>query len=322
MAETLAGYEPLVADAPDILYIPPPKNSAVCVDTVAELAREASERLIVFDNIVVHAIVGNARQPVQEAIRLVKGERRGLKQPVGCTMPFDDPFLLNVFDAKSITKDKKIPALYADPEVQEERLGGIAFLRGPIKDDVSHVPDCMLSEKPRKDGSGNDRLLQAWSPAGNPGAEMLLREMIKQGAWPVMSSANVSGQAEIVDRIAAKTFARRRGLAYAAINPAPHQPLRPWGSTPITEARFNENKLRWEMVWTRTGCFGPALLLRLFPDLPVQIDEARKQPDPKYPDKILQLEDIQSMRPRHLRMRTPKGADLRKYILEAAGCSV
>ena len=288
----------------DILYVPQP-------DKISAIAQAACGGLVVFDNVVVHAMLGSAHNPVQEQISQAKGEARGTKQPVGCTMPFDVPLLEQVFDARHIN-DAKLQALHMDPSEQTRRLGGITFLRGPLSDDNDHIPDCMISLAP--EGSPTARVLQVYSPEGNVWTERLLRKMIEMGGQPVMTSANKSGEPEIFDRDKAMAFANEHDLPYATFAHGRKQQARPQGSYPIGQAQYNQSTREWEFVWVRTGCFDPELLMRLVNDMPARIDEHRKMPDPKYPDNILRLRDVSKGR---LRLHTAKGSELRTRILDA-----
>lgn len=283
-------------------------------DRTETIAQLICGGLVVLDNVVVHAIAGNANNPVQEQIRQVKGEKRGQTQPVGCTMPFDTPFLRGIFSTDNIL-DPRIQGLYRDPAEQTRWFGGVAFLRGAINEDVDHVPTSMISQQPN--GLRSQRLLQVYAPVEGTAMDRILKSVVHKGGLPIMTSANISGLPEIVDREQGRQFAQSHNLPYvtAAING--RQPQRPRGSYPAVHARYDANTRQWKWVWVRTGCFAEEILLRLVDNMPAQIDPHRKKPDPKYPNNTLRLKDV--TRPRVLRWRTAKGPELRKRLLAAMG---
>lgn len=266
-------------------------------------ARLICDGLLAYENGPVYAIVGNAADPeLQVRIMRAKGDQRGI-EPVGCTMPFDDPLLEGIYETSHIT-NPRLRDFLENPDQLTAFFGGVAFLRGLGDLDVKdgrQIPDAIFPQP--VEGKST---FQNWSPEGNERTNLILRTAISRGAITAMSSLNWSSRPEIIDEATARQFASDMGLPLIS-RPDEDRPERPRGS--YLTYLVQEDRLSV----IRLGNVTLELARHLVPDgVEVTLDEARKQPDPKYPDNVLRLEDIGAP-------FRPKPGDARKFMLQAMG---
>jgi tRNA A37 threonylcarbamoyladenosine synthetase subunit TsaC/SUA5/YrdC len=257
--------------------------------------------LLLLDNVAVYAVVGSATNPgLQEQIRRAKGEGRGVTQPVGWTVPFDE-VSQGAIDLGRVT-EPRLQELLRDQDELTSRLGAIAFLRAPARP----AEQLGLSESiiaPSK------KTVQIWSPSGNRITKNLIRQIRELRGEPVMTSANISGTPEAVTLDSALDFA---GLS------APPLPVvarttdelclaQPKGSYPVIAVQGSE------LVIVRSGCFAPEILQALCDGYPIRVADREQLQSPNYPDGVLLPEHLPA------EARSLNGSELRLAILEHMG---
>lgn len=284
-------------------------------DRIILASRLITHSLMAYDNVSVYALVGNAaNENLQVQIQEAKGLARGAAEPVGCTMPFTDPLLEGVYDTASIT-DPALRDFLEDPQALTEHFGAIAFLRGPgnptKKDNKSGTPEGksapIIPDSIFPPLVNEASTFQNWSPEGNELTNVVVRSAIARGAIVAMSSLNPSGKPEITDESGAREFTAQQGLPLMT-KPEADRPHKPRGSYLTYLAKPDGLSI------IRIGNVDLELAVDLVPaGVRVELDEGRKQPDPKFPDRLLTKSDLPE------KAWTAKGAELRKYVLQAMG---
>lgn len=270
------------------VFVPMPRSveeseSILRNPKIEQAAREVAENhLVVWDNDTVYALVGNANNPnLQEDIQKAKGDRRGERQPVGWTVPFDRA--LDLIDVDRI-EDPDVRELAGDSDKMSRLIAGIGFIR-------AHANLARKRERGIADAiipaGVPEPMVQIYSPTGNDPTSKLVRLAIAAGAEPVMTSANESAvQDEIIYEADARAFtaSRQRPLTLV-INKQEHlKRQRPRGSYPVLFLAKDGIEI------VRPGCFSPEIIERLFAGYPVRLSETAQTP--RYPDNVLSMDDI------------------------------
>lgn len=259
--------------------------------------------LLVYDNFTVYALAGNANnENLQEDIRHIKGEARGIKQPVGWTRPFDERTLAAI-DISAI-EDRRLQGLLRDPHELTARIGALSFIRAGADlewKEKESIPDCIIPP----DGA----TVQLYSPVGAKPTERLISAAIKKGIEPVMTSANVSGQPEITTGTDAIDFAAQSSSPLVvAINRSDEDKSdRPLGSYPVICVEEDRLKI------VRPGCFAPEILQAALNDFPVEL--AADFQTPNYPANVLGFSDLPTD------LQDMKGTEFRLGLLAHLGWS-
>lgn len=250
------------------------------------------------------ALCGNANDPdLQEKIRLIKGEARGSRQPVGWTTFFTER-VLSTIDLRSVT-DRKIRRLMGDQNKLTERLGGLAFIRAIADMDVKEregIPDSIIPPM--------QATVQIYSVKGLPVTENITRAVQALGGEPVMTSANQSGHAEAISLDQAKEFSEQSRLAVPIFDSRPSAKVlrKPRGSYPVIELRADRFKI------IRPGWLNQALMGQLLHGYNVEFasdrELARSGQAPNHPHHVLCPEDLSDPQ------RKLRGADLRQVLLD------
>ncbi|HET9174030.1 MAG TPA: hypothetical protein VFN56_01975 [Candidatus Saccharimonadales bacterium] len=246
----------------------------------------AANKPIVLENGPVFAVVCNANDPqVQAKIKKAKDPHglntRGAHQPVGWTVPF--AHALDTVDMSLIT-DERMRRLLADPSELTGRIGALAFLRAIADKRVKHkrnIPDSII---PDEAGA----MVQIYTPTGNDSTHKIVRRSMALGVEPVMTSANVSHEKEIIDGERAIQFAHDAGGLAVYLQGRDTADTAVRGSYPILGVREDSFTLE------RAGCFGADIIARLLFDVPFQPFTAHGElPQPaKYPEYVLHLNDL------------------------------
>lgn len=271
-------------------------------DAVLERATDQiCNELLVYDNFTVYALAGNAHnEQIQELIQQIKGEARGLKQPVGWTRPFDER-TLSAIDISGC-EDHALQELLRNPAELTARIGALTFLRAGADmraKEAEGIADCIIPPE--------GRTVQIYSPAGAAPTERLIGHAIKKGVEPIMTSANVSGRPEIVHDEEAVEFASDESrLLTVLINKNDAEKLpSPLGSYPVISVGVD----RLHIV--RPGCFDPQILQTALSEYTVELTEDHQAPN--YPDNILGFSDLPAD------VQTLQGAEFRLGLLNYLG---
>lgn len=280
------------------------RRSSVTVD---EVARMACEGMLAFENGPVGAILGDATDPdLQKKIQIIKGETRG-DAPVGATMPFDDPLMRGIFRTDHLIEERDIVlrTFLESPEMQTNRFGAMAFLRGPA--DLQQKADRLIPDSiippPEKEGDGST--VQGYSPVGNPKALAIVIKMRELGGISVMTSANPTGTPEIIYEEQLLLFAKSSGLPTIIRTREKNKPERPRSSYPISNIEYSRQQDRWVLNPIRTGWMALDILLSLHEGLP---HEKITEPVTKHPKKVLNMSEAWAK----------QGSELRKWVLAPA----
>lgn len=278
----------------------------VIAGTQLDAAAEAySSGLLVIDNYTVFALGGNANDPnLQDNICQAKGEKRGAKQPVGWTVPFDER-VLSTIDVSAV-ENSPIRRLLRDPEELTRRIGGLTFIRAAAsmsEKKARQIPDSVIP--------ADQQTVQIYSPDGNDNTATLIRRAIDLGAEPVMTSANVSGEPEATDEAGGHRFALREQppLPMVVYTSEEDKFDRPRGSYPVISVLPDRLRI------VRPGCFDVALLRSLLVGYEVDVATGDELQMPKYPNNVLRQKDL----PSH--MHELEGAELRAGVLSYLGLS-
>jgi tRNA A37 threonylcarbamoyladenosine synthetase subunit TsaC/SUA5/YrdC len=277
------------------------EHSVVERHPVERAAAEMDEGLLVYDNFAVYALAGNANnEDLQERIRIAKGEARGVKQPVGWTHPFDER-TLGTIDLSRLD-DSALRNLLRSPEELTARIGALTFIRAHADmkaKEVEGIPDSIIPP-----GGGT---VQIYSPVGTTRTERLITQAIMSGFEPVMTSANVSGEPEIIFESTAAAFAAQspEPLVVAVNKSDEDKPERPRGSYPVISVLPDRLRI------VRSGCFDPQILQTALSGYPVEL--ASDCQVPKYPDNVLQFSDLPTD------VQYLKGSEFRLGVLEFLG---
>jgi hypothetical protein len=235
--------------------------------------------LVVFNNCSVYALVGNAHnKTIQSQVQAIKGQQRMLRQALGWTVPFSRACpVMNL----TRVKNPKIRSLLENPDRLSALFGAVAFLRTPY-DKVAvqsiDLADCVLSA---------EGFVQVYSPEGNSSTESFIDEALSRGIEPVMTSANNSGDKEIVSKRAAQEFAEYHDIfLYEPASSGKQKPTKPRGSYPIVAV------IEDELVLVREGCFGIDIITAILHDLPFRVDVDMRPSN--YPEHVLHLAGLPS----------------------------
>jgi hypothetical protein len=269
----------------------------------------ANFKMVLIENGPVFALAGNAHDPdLLGMIQTIKGENRGIQQPVGLVSPFDAPIGdgLDAIDAIDIDAihETNLQRLAIDPELLTRRIGALAFLRGPADLRVKEAAILPNSIVPSQHGTS----IQIFSPVGNPRGERFVSMTADKGVRLVMTSANISKDPEIVDVNAAWKFAAAQDSEMIVLHQyAPgEKPHRPRGSYPTFE-------IGRALTIVRAGFVELDLLKSLFSDFEVQVAVGDKFKATKYPDNVIRRQDLPAP------YRKLEQDDLRSAILETFG---
>jgi hypothetical protein len=277
-------------------------------DPYLAAAEQAMHGLVVVDNGPVYGLLGNARNDILASlVQSVKGESRDPTRPLGLTVPFDT--IQAPYDTTHI-QDIAVRDLIKDASALTEHLGGLAFVRGRVNESLigDHLPSAIVSNP--KNMTHNRRQaypeIQIYSPAGNTAASRIIQLMLDNGGLPVMTSANYTGQPEIITEKDAREFAAEQRLPIYVARPDGEKDMRPRSSYPILQVTDDG------MTVIRTGFMDAALIRALVPSIPLSIDTQPNKHDEKH---ILRHEDL----PDHLADAT--GPNLRRGLLQIMGVS-
>jgi hypothetical protein len=238
-------------------------------------------------------------------VQKIKGEKRGLEQPVGFISPFEADIrgahiAIDAYDKDAIN-DSRLRDLAEDPGLLTNRIGALAFMRGPASKAVklaSGLPDSIV---PLAESSN----IQIFSTTGNHRGETLSRLAAERAVRLVMTSANVSGQPEIVTVEKAWEFANASEVDIPVVQQydTGKKPQRPRGSYPT----FGIKNV---LTIIRPGFIEIDLLRDIFSDYEVHIAAGNDFKPTLYPENTIRRQDLPKEH-RHLQQ-----ADLRDAILE------
>lgn len=190
-----------------------------------------------------------ANRNAVETIYRIKGERR-IGRPLGTTLGATS--FAEMLDPAKIALDAR--KIFLDPKELESRLGMLCLIRAPIKKSaVQMLPPDIVSQV--ADGT---IWLQNCVITGSAPVVALIQAMQNLGVqFPAVTSMNVSGQPEIVDRDEAEVFCREHGIPLVLTDSEDQHVVQ--GSFPIIEVGEAGVKL------VREGHF-PAYLFRYLLD--------------------------------------------------------
>lgn len=275
-------------------------------DEFAEAAtRLAAHELVIMENGPVFALAGNAHDPdILDKIRLLKTERRGRDQPVGLISEFNvtlSGYIMacEVINVEAI-EEPKLRTLVSDPLLLTSRLGALAFLRAPadpILKDVLQLPDSIVPSQPKS-------AIQIFSPVGSERGETFAQAALDKGVLLTMTSANISGNSEIVTVGEARAFARTAPVELQVLQQYAdgEKPIRPRGSYPVLEVMPDH------LCVIRPGFLEYDLIADIFSDYDIRLLQNYKRSN--YPANILRRKDLPKG------YRSLKQVDLRAAILE------
>ncbi len=259
-----------------------------------------SHRLILLNNESVYAIVGNANSPtLLEDIRVLKNDPH--RTTVGWTVPYRRA--LPLVDQAAFTSTA-MKGLVRNQQELTSRYAGLGFMRFPAKESAyndTSIPAGILS---REQGT-----VQPYSPTGADFTSHLIRAALSKGVEPVMSSANVHGQAEIIERHAARVFAERATYPMVILDrhASENASEKPKGSYPILTAQPDHIEI------TRSGCFSSELLMRCFEGYDIRLAPENLLVESHYPEHVFGVEDLPS------NYRDLSGPALRSGMLATIG---
>jgi hypothetical protein len=166
----------------------------------------------------------NAANPTAvRMVEIMKGEGR-IGKPLSTTLESAD--LVPLLDENRIPRP--LHRILLDPDELTSRLGALAPLRLPIREDVAVRLPGVLTTK-TADGA---YWLQNWTPNGHEAGTLLVRELKSLGVdLPGATSMNVSGRPEIADQHEALVFSRDHGIPLLLCELHPTQDAQ--GSFPI-----------------------------------------------------------------------------------------
>ena len=239
--------------------------------------RLACNELVIAHNKTVYAIVGNACSPtLLEDVKNLKADPN--RSSVGWTTPFNQAW--HTVDGNKNTSSK-LGQFLSSSQAVSSRFAGLGFLRLWAKPGSG--------EYPPERTIINQALgtVQPYSPTGNDFTSLFLRYARGRGVVPVMSSANLHGDPEIVFPDDAHAFASHDGhsrfvLEDDVVAAAGSKPL---GSYPIVSHGGDQLEV------TRAGCFSPELIGRLFEGYDIDINPTH-QAASNYPENVFGIEDL------------------------------
>jgi hypothetical protein len=281
------------------VFIPLPREPHEQERTFQYAASRLVDEMVVFGNGPVYAVIGNgAHENLQTQIKALKGDR-GTRQPVGLSLQFEQ-FLPYVDDSE--VKDDSIRSLLKDPAELTSRIGGLSFVRAQATMEAQDaLPPCTISE----DGT----TIQNYSPIGNPRTTRFLDSALRKGVdFPVITSANKSGEPEIVGTEAAIEFAQQASLPFVPNTYVSEGRDKPKGSYPIIEVGAAE------LIIIRNGFLGEGIMDALLAGYPTtRADNVRQT---NYPEGVLSFDNLPPEARRLI------GFELRRLILPYLGSSV
>lgn len=268
-----------------------------------QLAKEACERLVVFDNHQVFALVGNANNPqLQADIHIAKGDARGTSQPVGWTVPFEHS--VDLIDKDKIA-DPDLQKLVDEPDTLTSLGAGLFFVRA-IADRRRKIARG-ISDAIIPPGLGS--LVQLYSPEGVRNTQDMIDQMLRFDAEPVMTSANFSKQNEIVHPDEARDFAEQQAdpLQIFIDSSGNIRPVKPKGSYTIVEIDDHN------IVVSRQGWLGADVIANLFSEYSVIPAPDSYFRTSNYPEHVLTMADLPP------EVQELKNEELRLGILAVTG---
>lgn len=264
----------------------------ICANTIA-----------ILENGPTQAIIGNANDiHMADAVINVKGaDRRG--NPLALTMPFWHPLLEGAFKTDHV-KDSTMRDFLENPEQLSERLGAIAFKRGPLDPENAErngIPACTVAYS----SCGETGTLQNYDPYGNDVTEGIIYKMDEKGAVAAMTSANYHKQPEITTTEEAEVFSRETGLYYI------RRPLKAQTNKQIRSSYPIVGYNQDGFYPVRDGFLHPEVLHRLMADMPQAEYDHQQVIRTNYPENVITMADLGKD---HI-----VGNEVRKRILEELG---
>src|SRR5436190_9067813 len=166
-----------------------------------------------------------ANRDAIESIYRIKGDKR-IGRPISTTLGADR--FVELLDPDQIAPG--VRDIFLAPRELERRFGMLCLIRAPIKKSAVHLlPPEIVSQ--RADGT---YWLQNCVMSGSAPVVALVQAMQDAGvSFPAVTSMNLSGQREIVDRDEAEAFSREHGIPLVLTGPEQKPEVR--GSFPIIE---------------------------------------------------------------------------------------
>ncbi|MFL5735674.1 MAG: hypothetical protein ACJ78Q_21155 [Chloroflexia bacterium] len=160
-----------------------------------------------------------------DAIYRIKGAKR-TGRPMGTTLGAQS--FVEMLDPDRIAPGLR--TIFLDPQELESRLGMLCLVRAPIRKSAAEIlPPSLVSQA--ADGT---YWLQNCVMTGSTPVAGLVQAMQDHGIrFPAVTSMNISGQPEIVDRAEAEAFCREHGVPLVLTGPEDKHAVR--GSFPIIE---------------------------------------------------------------------------------------
>ena len=171
-----------------------------------------------------------------EAVYKIKGERRG-RRPFGVIISAKRVCkLVDLSRVAPSTRD-----LLSDPNELGRRIGSLCFLRYPLADSVAaSLPEWVMSQT--DDGT---HWVQSWLPDEWAPTRNLIDALNNAGVdLPIVTSMNVSGQPELVEREEGLRFSATHGIALFLADPDASGEVK--GSFPILSVGASGIKLARE----------------------------------------------------------------------------
>ncbi len=162
------------------------------------------------DNRHVFAIWGDGENPdITRIFQKIKGENRG-NAPLALSLPA--AFFVKLIDSTKIPQN--LHYIFLDAEKYAERLGSLCFVRVPLKKDfLGKIPKAAVS------WSDGVPYIQNWDPSGHDATFNLVQGMIRHEInYPVVTSMNLNGQPEIIDKDSAEIFCKEHGIQLLLID--------------------------------------------------------------------------------------------------------
>lgn len=146
---------------------------------------------------------GRNQAAIETAYR-IKGRRRG-RRPFGVVASARR--LGEMIDGDRIVASAR--ALFSDPRRLAARLGSLCFVRYPVRESVARtLPEATMS----RDEDGMP-WLQSWLPEGCETTRVWMEAIAtNRVGLPIVTSMNISGEAEVVDQDEGAAFCERHGI--------------------------------------------------------------------------------------------------------------